>query len=188
MRLPFIPCQRQRKEKYDKSTSASIHTNTALRLPAKPPKRTPAVSFSSPPPAAHLLFLLARQRKRRWGAETVCAHLGVKQKKKTTKLFSLIIHGAGDEARTRYLHLGKVALYQMSYARRYKRLAAVFEKEHDQAFRLDRVWSGRRGSNSLPPPWQGGALPDELRPQNSIDYMHSRTICQYRFLKIIQFF
>ena len=25
-------------------------------------------------------------------------------------------------------------------------------------------WSGRRGSNSLPPPWQGGALPDELRP------------------------
>ena len=26
-------------------------------------------------------------------------------------------------------------------------------------------WSGRRGSNSLPPPWQGGALPDELHPQ-----------------------
>src|SRR5699024_10623053 len=25
-------------------------------------------------------------------------------------------------------------------------------------------WSGRRGSNSLPLPWQGGALPDELRP------------------------
>ena len=27
------------------------------------------------------------------------------------------------------------------------------------------LWSGRRGSNSLPPPWQGGALPDELHPQ-----------------------
>ena len=27
------------------------------------------------------------------------------------------------------------------------------------------VWSGWRGSNSLPPPWQGGALPDELHPQ-----------------------
>ena len=27
------------------------------------------------------------------------------------------------------------------------------------------VWSGRRGSNSLPPPWQGGALPDELLPR-----------------------
>ena len=26
-------------------------------------------------------------------------------------------NGAGDEARTRYLHLGKVALYQMSYTR-----------------------------------------------------------------------
>ena len=31
----------------------------------------------------------------------------------------VIICGAGDGARTRYLHLGKVALYQMSYARVY---------------------------------------------------------------------
>ncbi len=31
-------------------------------------------------------------------------------------LFSFF--GAEDEARTRYLHLGKVALYQMSYSRR----------------------------------------------------------------------
>ena len=29
----------------------------------------------------------------------------------------LFFFGAGDEARTRYLHLGKVALYQMSYTR-----------------------------------------------------------------------
>ena len=27
------------------------------------------------------------------------------------------------------------------------------------------TWSGLRGSNSLPPPWQGGALPDELKPR-----------------------
>ena len=27
------------------------------------------------------------------------------------------LSGAADEARTRYLHLGKVALYQMSYSR-----------------------------------------------------------------------
>ena len=27
-------------------------------------------------------------------------------------------NGANDEARTRYLHLGKVALYQMSYVRK----------------------------------------------------------------------
>ena len=26
-------------------------------------------------------------------------------------------------------------------------------------------WSGRRGSNPPPPPWQGGALPNELLPQ-----------------------
>ena len=34
------------------------------------------------------------------------------------------------------------------------------------SFRRTRIlWSGLRGSNSLPPPWQGGALPDELKPQ-----------------------
>ena len=32
----------------------------------------------------------------------------------------LLHYGAADEARTRYLHLGKVALYQMSYARENK--------------------------------------------------------------------
>ena len=30
---------------------------------------------------------------------------------------SRVKNGASDEARTRYLHLGKVALYQMSYTR-----------------------------------------------------------------------
>ena len=30
----------------------------------------------------------------------------------------MVPFGAGDEARTRYLDLGKVALYQMSYARK----------------------------------------------------------------------
>ena len=34
---------------------------------------------------------------------------------------SWFFYGAGDEARTRYLHLGKVALYRMSYTRRNKR-------------------------------------------------------------------
>ena len=33
--------------------------------------------------------------------------------------------GAEDEARTRYLHLGKVALYQMSYSRT---VPAVFQR------------------------------------------------------------
>ena len=35
---------------------------------------------------------------------------------KETHYASLLV-GANDEARTRYLHLGKVALYQMSYIR-----------------------------------------------------------------------
>ena len=39
------------------------------------------------------------------------------QKKRATALF----YGASDEARTRYLHLGKVALYQMSYTRNDKK-------------------------------------------------------------------
>ena len=37
-------------------------------------------------------------------------------------------YGAGDEARTRYLHLGKVALYRMSYTR----------GEHDVLYQLFR--------------------------------------------------
>ena len=38
-------------------------------------------------------------------------------KNRTSKSDVLFHSGAGNEARTRYLHLGKVALYQMSYAR-----------------------------------------------------------------------
>ncbi len=34
-----------------------------------------------------------------------------------TQCVRSIFSGADDEARTRYLHLGKVALYQMSYVR-----------------------------------------------------------------------
>ena len=41
--------------------------------------------------------------------------------KKTTTLWVVVFFGAGDEARTRYLDLGKVALYQMSYARKRRR-------------------------------------------------------------------
>ena len=40
-----------------------------------------------------------------------------KIKKKQMLMHLLLFYGAGDEARTRYLHLGKVALYRMSYTR-----------------------------------------------------------------------
>ena len=53
-----------------------------------------------------------------------------------------IKNGAGDGARTRYLHLGKVALYQMSYARK---------------------WCLRSESNQRHADFQSAALPTELQ-------------------------
>ena len=50
--------------------------------------------------------------------------------------------GAGDEARTRYLDLGKVALYQMSYARK---------------------WCLRSESNQRHADFQSAVLPTELQ-------------------------
>ena len=44
------------------------------------------------------------------GYVTVC-------KKRRSDKDASFLCGAEDEARTRYLHLGKVALYQMSYGR-----------------------------------------------------------------------
>ena len=44
-------------------------------------------------------------------------HNGYSQIKKKRESRKTLFYGAGDEARTRYLHLGKVALYRMSYAR-----------------------------------------------------------------------
>ena len=38
--------------------------------------------------------------------------------------------GADDEARTRYLHLGKVALYQMSYIRIFRNKWYYTHKGH----------------------------------------------------------
>ena len=52
--------------------------------------------------------------------------------------------GASDRNRTNDTGIFSPLLYQLSYR--------------------GKKWSGLRGSNSLPPPWQGGALPDELKP------------------------
>ena len=48
--------------------------------------------------------------------------------KEMRKTFGVIriSFGAGDEARTRYLHLGKVALYQMSYTRDNERYYNIY--------------------------------------------------------------
>ena len=42
---------------------------------------------------------------------------GTIYKNRNAGAFLFYLIGAGDEARTRYLHLGKVALYRMSYTR-----------------------------------------------------------------------
>ena len=33
---------------------------------------------------------------------------------------------------------------------------------------IKKMWSGKRGSNSRPQPWQGCALPAELFPQSTV--------------------
>ena len=57
-----------------------------------------------------------------WGMrvlQTLALPLGYVTVWKKEQAIAPFSFGAGDEARTRYLHLGKVALYQMSYAREY---------------------------------------------------------------------
>ena len=66
----------------------------------------------------------------------------------------LSVFGAGDEARTRYLDLGKVALYQMSYARK---------------------WCLRSELNQRHADFQSAALPTEL--QRHVEPRRSRLIC-----------
>ena len=44
---------------------------------------------------------------------------GTIYKNRNAVAFLFYLIGAGDEARTRYLHLGKVALYRMSYTRKW---------------------------------------------------------------------
>ena len=58
--------------------------------------------------------------------------------------------GAGNEARTRYLHLGKVALYRMSYARIVTR-------------RNVGGWCLRSELNQRHADFQSAALPTELQ-------------------------
>ena len=50
-----------------------------------------------------------------------CKKLRAEEHAKKSPPGWVVIFGAGDEARTRYLDLGKVALYQMSYARKRRR-------------------------------------------------------------------
>ena len=57
------------------------------------------------------------------------------------------------------------------FIRRRRRFGAFLVARSKKKTPSDRMgysfWIGRRGSNSLPRPWQGRALPDELRPQTA---------------------
>ena len=74
------------------------------------------------------------------------------KKIRASKSDVLIYSGAGYEARTRYLHLGKVALYQMSYARIMRS-------------RMCCAWCLRSESNQRHEDFQSSALPTELQRQ-----------------------
>ena len=68
-------------------------------------------------------------------------------------------YGAGDEARTRYLHLGKVALYRMSYTR------IMCRPPESNFFDSEAVkrWCLRSESNQRHVDFQSTALPTELQ-------------------------
>ena len=63
-----------------------------------------------------MILLGAKKQSRRKSTAANRHPGGYKIKTSNAKHWSF--YGAGDEARTRYLHLGKVALYRMSYTRR----------------------------------------------------------------------
>ena len=55
---------------------------------------------------------------------------------------------------------------------------------------LKNLWSGKRGSNPRPSPWQGDALSTELFPRNSCDKKYITTnliLSQQLFLKFLIF-
>ena len=46
------------------------------------------------------------------------------------------------------------------------------------------LWSGRRGSNPRPMPWQGIALSTELLPQNEKQYNNNKITSKSQYKKV----
>ena len=95
---------------------------------------------------------------------TTFASAKVPLQKETPSFRMGFLFGAGDEARTRYLDLGKVALYQMSYARRRHHYCGAYGASGRGRTGDTRIfspllyqlsyrgkWRPRRGSNPRPP-------------------------------------
>ena len=93
-------------------------------------------------------------------------------KKKDTPT-GVFLFGAGDEARWRPCRAATrtrapkhaTGMFFSLRSRPFEPLPDLTKKT--PPIRVVFFWSGRRGSNSLPRPWQGRALPDELRPHNN---------------------
>ena len=110
-----------------KSHGAVVETARSLRLTKKAehPKLDTLLKHGAGN-EARTRFPASHESPRRFAG--TLPHLGLKlveaasslcltKKGRASKAGYSAKHGAGNEARTRYLHLGKVALYQMSYAR-----------------------------------------------------------------------
>ena len=105
----------------------------------------------------HMVFLLG-------AGDHFCVAKVLLQKENTILTDGVFFFGAGDEARTRYLDLGKVALYQMSYARKRHHYCSAYGASgrgrtgdtrifspllYQLSYRG--IWRPRRGSNPRPP-------------------------------------
>ena len=121
----------------------------------------PPLAFNHPPAGDHF-----------------CVAKVLLQKRKTPMWVSFFF-GAGDEARLA-TGIPRMAepfagalpdlLIQRASRRSRQRVQTCprhSKKKTPSARMVFSFWSGRRGSNSLPRPWQGRALPDELRPQTA---------------------
>ena len=120
------------------------------------------------------------------------------QKQNTTPKGWCFLFGAGDEARSAMqgiadTHAGTTMCHRhiviVSRLPCSSLLPTSFQKNKRTSEGMSfYFWSGRRGSNSLPRPWQGRALPDELRPQTQdIVYPMKKLLStlQIQFLRII---
>ena len=104
-------------------------------------------------------------------------HDGVKVRCLTNLAISLF-YGVNDGTRTHDNQNHNLALYQLNYIHHTfgagsgnRTHLASLEGWSITDIRYPHIWSGRRGSNSRHPPWQGGALPTELLPQQNKIYM-----------------
>ena len=71
-------------------------------------------------------------------------------KKKSPAYWLDFLFGAGDEARTRYLHLGKVALYRMSYTRM-RNLTRMLEQKTVPTVGTEWIRFRQIGEKMVPP-------------------------------------